>query len=166
MRKVCNEVMSMENPTTPKSIFYPDDTDPPATRSSGMMTDGNRTITLKLKKSEYHIGKESDMAKFWLVDPSVKWELVRFRSIRNIEDRCMVEGILAVRHSPNSQLYRVFHDDDVGVNRSVALYSIDATDRELESNVDANIVYTASSPWGQVTPKTPLAELPPIRLTS
>ena len=94
-----------------------------------MMTDGNRTITLKLKRSEYHIGKETDLAKFWLVDPSVKWELVRFRSIRNVDDRRMAEGILAVRHSPNSQLFRVFADDDIGVNRSVALYSVDPADR-------------------------------------
>ena len=110
--------------------------------------------------------KETDMPKFWLVDPSVKWELVRFRSIRHIDDRCMAEGILAVRHSPNSQLYRVFADDDIGVNRSVALYSVDPADRGLESNVDANIVYTASSPWGEVTPKTTLTELPPIRPAS
>lgn len=131
-----------------------------------MMTDGNRTITLTLKRSEYHIGKEKDMAKFWLVDPSVKWDLVRFRSIRNIDDRCMAEGILAVRHSPATQLYRTFADDDIGVNRVVALYSADPADQGLESNVNANIVYTASSPWGEVTTKTTLTELPPIRPTS
>lgn len=40
-------------PITPTSLLHPDDEDPPATRSSGFMTDGNHTITLKLKRSEY-----------------------------------------------------------------------------------------------------------------
>ena len=51
---------------------------------------------------------ENDLKKFWLVDPSVKWELVRFRSIRNLTEDCMNEAMLAVRLAPNSALYREY----------------------------------------------------------
>lgn len=162
MRKVCNEVMRTENSSTPCSLLRPDDDDPPVRRSSLSMTYGNRAITLKLKRSEYHIRKEKDIVKFWLVDSLVMWDLVRFRVIRNTGGSCMAEGLLPVRHSPNSQLYGVLQDDNIGVNRSVAVCFLDSTDHGLESNINADIVYTASSScW--VTPDTPLSELQLIR---
>ena len=128
-----------------------------------MVTTGVKTIKLKLKRHELVLDKETDMGKVWRVDPAIPWDLVRFRSIRNLDDNCMSEGLTAVRYAPQTQLLRIFHDDAGGTRRSMALYVIDPADRAIEESVDAHVEYEASSPWKEIPTYTPLTETPLIR---
>ena len=99
---------------------------------------------MKLKRSEFHIGQEESMANFWGINPGVSWDRVRFRSIRNLDDECMVEALFSIGYAPTTALKRVFRDK---VNRAVALYSIDRQDLLLEQALDFTVSYDCTSPW-------------------
>ena len=75
------------------------------------------TKIIKLKRSEFHIGQDKSMANFWGPDPAVSWDRVRCRSIRNLDDDCMVESLLSLRHT-----HRTPHSSECSTTKSTELW--------------------------------------------